>query len=279
MAKKASFADLLYLALIVSVLRSDDPIEDNHVFSGQLVGSAVDDLGPTTAVNIYLHNLRNSYSLDTNVYTSSAKANVLYEETIDMIREVNSLGRYSRESRFHNSPVFAYLVSRGEQTVDNGLTAAIASTSSSALSSQTQHLDSELSSNESNDSSSVTSSPTSPTHPQPQPQEDDDESTCLAISLSELEVNESLVNEVLKSDCIYGESDDREDDGFVENNLLSDLDDAFINTGSSTDGLVSCDEMLPILDPLDDGVDSLFDELERLLAPEDSDILQSMNTV
>ncbi|CAG2179534.1 unnamed protein product [Oppiella nova] len=175
MAKKASFADLLYLALIVSVLRSDDPIEDNHVFSGQLVGSAVDDLGPTTAVNIYLHNLRNSYSLDTNVYASSAKANVLYEETIDMIREVNSLGRYSRESRFHNSPVFAYLVSRGEQTVDNGLTAAIASTSSSALSSQTQHLDSELSSTESNDSSSVTSSPTSPTHPQPQPLEDEDE--------------------------------------------------------------------------------------------------------
>ncbi|CAG2102746.1 unnamed protein product [Medioppia subpectinata] len=87
-------------------------------------------------------------------------------------------------------------------------------------------------------------------------------------------------NEVLKSDCIYGESDDHEDDdGFVENNLLSDLDDAFINDGFATGGNVSCDQMLPLLDPIDDDVNSLFDELERLLAPEESDILQTINTV
>ncbi|CAG2102747.1 unnamed protein product [Medioppia subpectinata] len=194
MAKKGSFADLLYLALIVSVLRTNNQIEDNNVFSEQLVGSGVDDFGPTAAVNIYLHNLRNSYSLETNIFTNSAKANVLYEETVDILREVNSLGRYSSESRFRNSPVFAYLVSRGEQTDDHSLTAAIASTSSSALSSQTSpHLDSELSSNESNDSiagnSSVSSSvPTSPTHPQ----EDEDQSTSLSLNVSDLDVNDSL---------------------------------------------------------------------------------------
>ena len=87
----------------------------------------------------------------------------------------------------------------------------------------------------------------------------------------------TLVDEVLKSDCIYDDSDG-EDDGFVENNLLNDFDDALI-ANSSPEALVSCDEMLPILEPIDDDVDSLFDELERLLAPEEADIFQSINTV
>ena len=74
----------------------------------------------------------------------------------------------------------------------------------------------------------------------------------------------------MKSDSIHNESL-AEDDGFVENNLLNELDD--------TDPLVASDQMLPVLDSIDDDVDSLFDELERLLAPEGTDILQSINTV
>jgi len=37
--------------------------------------------------------------------------------------------------------------------------------------------------------------------------------------------------------------------------------------------------MMPILNPIEDDVDSLFDELERLLAPEEEEILQSLNPV
>lgn len=162
MHKKGSFADLIYLALIVSVLRTNNNRIDDNVFAEQFGGSSVDEFGPTSAVNIYLHNLRNSYSFDSNLYTNSAKTNILYEETLDIIREVNSLGRYSRETRFQSSPVFAYLVSGGEeQQQEQSLRAAIASTSSSSVNTsvntnqtQTQQIVNE-SSNDSNTTNTI----------------------------------------------------------------------------------------------------------------------------
>ncbi len=77
----------------------------------------------------------------------------------------------------------------------------------------------------------------------------------------------------MKNNTINTDSD-REDDGFVESNLLNEFNDSFIDDESP---LVSCDQMMPILNPIEDDVDSLFDELERLLAPEE--ILQSLNPV
>jgi hypothetical protein len=136
MHKKGVFSDLLYLALIVSVLRTNHQIDEN-VFNEQYSGSSVDELGPTTAVNIYLHNLRNSYSFESNLYSNSAKTNILLEETLDILREVNSLGRYSRQSHYHNSHLFAYLVSGGDGE-EQPITAAIASTSSSSVNTSEQ---------------------------------------------------------------------------------------------------------------------------------------------
>jgi len=137
--KKGAFTDLLYLALIVSVLRTNNNQIDENVFNEQYGGSSVDEFGPTTAVNIYLHNLRNSYSIDANIYSNSAKTNILLEETLDILREVNSLGRYARQPHFHNSNLFAYLVNSGDGE-EPAITAAIASTSSSSVNTSEQQL-------------------------------------------------------------------------------------------------------------------------------------------
>lgn len=169
MHKKGSFVDLFYLALIVSVLRTHNRIDDN-VFIEQFGGSAVDELGPTSAVHMYFNNLRNSYSLESSLYCNSAKTNILYDETLNVLRDLQSLGRYSRTNRFHNSPVFAYLVSGGEQQrQESGLTAAIASTSSSAISSSVNTTETpQLVTQSLNDSAISNSSlDSSPTGPQP----------------------------------------------------------------------------------------------------------------
>lgn len=235
-------------------MRTNNQIE--NVFEEQYSGSSVDDFGPTSAVNIYLHNLRNSYSIDSNLYSNSAKTNILYEETLDILREVNSLGRYSRESHY-NSHLFAYLVSGGDGEQQT-ITAAIASTSSSSINSTQQQIQ---------NVSSDTSLQSSPIHVQQQ----ENEST-LSFDFAELLVNDSSVKEL---ETEINTESDREDDGFVESNLLNEFEDSFINDESP---LISCDQMMPILNPIEDDVDSLFDELERLLAPEEEEILQSLNT-
>lgn len=162
MHKKGAFTDLLYLALIVSVLRTYNQIDEN-VFNEQYSGSSVDDFGPTSAVNIYLHNLRNTYSIDSNLYSISAKTNILYEETLDILREVNLLGRYSRPSH-HNSHLFAYLVNSGDGE-EPTITAAVASTSSSSVNISQQQLQ---------NVSSVSSLDSSPIHVQ-----HDEEEVCI----------------------------------------------------------------------------------------------------
>lgn len=124
--KGGTFSDVLFLALVVSVLRPDNHLDSNWL-SESYVGSSVDELGPTS-VHLYLHNIRNSYS-----YDSPAKTNILLQETLDVIREVNSLGRYCRQSPAHSNQLIAYLVS-GSEEGQHAITAAIASTSSASSS-------------------------------------------------------------------------------------------------------------------------------------------------
>ena len=144
MHKKGSYIDLLYLTLIVSVLRTQNPFDDN-VLGQAFGGSAVDELGPTSAVHLYLHN-----PFETRLFSSNAKTSILYEETLDILRDINSLGRYSRHNRFHDSPVFAYLVSGGEeQRQASPLRPTIASTSSSSISSSVNIVESSQSISES----------------------------------------------------------------------------------------------------------------------------------
>ncbi|XP_054162465.1 endoplasmic reticulum membrane sensor NFE2L1-like [Oppia nitens] len=93
------------------------------------------------------------------------------------------------------------------------------------------------------------------------------------------------VSDVLRNSSICDEFVDllQEDDGFVENNFLTESDETIINTTGpfntidTNESLVTSDEVLPVLPDIEDEGDSLFDELERILAPEDMDIINSLN--
>lgn len=96
-------------------------------------------------------------------------------------------------------------------------------------------------------------------------------------NINRIRISHTLVDEVLKSDYNHNESV-AEDDGFVENNLLNELDDALINEADA-DPLLASDHMLPILDSIGDDNDSLFDELERILVPEGPGLFDPIDTV
>ena len=124
--KTGPFAELLYLTLIVSLLRPDQTLVNQDIIYDSFGGSSVDDYGPTTAVQLYLHNLRNSIPSDPYAFPG-AKTNILLQETLDVLRDLNSLGRYSN----YNSNLFAYLVNANEET-NPVLTPAVTSSSSSS---------------------------------------------------------------------------------------------------------------------------------------------------
>lgn len=151
--KTGPFAEILYLTLIVSLLRPDQTLVNQEIIYDSFGGSSVDDYGPTTAVQLYLHNLRNSIPSDPYAFPG-AKTNILLQETLDVLRDLNSLGRYSN----YNSNLFAYLVNANEET-NAVLTPAVTSSSSSSSSSQQQLSGQQNSSvNISNPSSPSTSS-------------------------------------------------------------------------------------------------------------------------
>ena len=104
--KKGIGDSLIYLTLIVTALRSVRyPIENFFQFNSS-------DNGPSTTVNLFI-NFGHLYS--ENEYSSS-KTDFLIQETLNVFRDINSLGRYS--SRYSTN-LYAYLVNGDEsnQTV------------------------------------------------------------------------------------------------------------------------------------------------------------------
>lgn len=136
--KKGLLCDsLLYLALLASIARLEgDYGGDNHLilpFDG--FSSSVDDYGPTSMANFYQNRYGLGRDLDIPGHFSSAKHNVLLDETLRLYQDVNNLGRFNqRRRRFYNTDVIAYLVSGNDGMPNPFLRSEVADTPPSSSS-------------------------------------------------------------------------------------------------------------------------------------------------
>lgn len=110
MFKKTSFTELLYLSLLFTALRPPD----NHLFRGSerpYWQSPGDSIGLLIAesFNYGPNRLRDTIGPFGNDYLNS-KSNILLRETLEVLEDLNSLGRYAGPPQ-HNAHLIAYPVS------------------------------------------------------------------------------------------------------------------------------------------------------------------------
>lgn len=113
--KKAPLSELFYLTLLLSALRPPDQL----IFPRErlLWHSSSNTIGPLIAENIGHH--FGNYFLSNDFYYSNyvnSKSPALLRETLDVLEDLNSLGRYSQPQ--HNYNLLAYPVSRGDSHVE-----------------------------------------------------------------------------------------------------------------------------------------------------------------
>lgn len=130
---KKTFSDsVLCIALLSSLFRTNYDL-DRDPGHGHSYEQGDDTI-------VLLQNLRNTLPYD---YPSS-KTNILWQETLDVLRDLNSLGRYSRHSHC-NTSLFAYLVNGDDGPANLLNTVPVPSSSRSSSSERTSTSTSSLS--------------------------------------------------------------------------------------------------------------------------------------
>lgn len=108
--KKTSFTELFYLTLLFTALRPPD-----HSFyppERALWHGSADSIGSIITENIS-SDFGNRYTDPSGGFANelfNSKSNILLRETLEVLEDLNSLGRYSQ--LLHNSNLFAFPVSR-----------------------------------------------------------------------------------------------------------------------------------------------------------------------